>query len=99
LIKEVRITDNPNAPEYRVKEGDWKSDFPHTYEALRTKIKEQIPDVSFGKEFNTLMSLVKQNKEQCHLNFLDPDKPKGTKKCFYSELALQAMVQALKRNS
>jgi hypothetical protein len=98
LVREVRITSNPSAPEVRITEDDWKSKFPYTYSVLREKIKEAVPNACFGKEFNTLMSLVKQNKEQCHPRFLDPDKPKGTKKDFYSQTAVDAMIQALNRN-
>jgi len=63
LVREVRITDNPTAPELRLHEENLLTKYPLTYAALRERIKEQLPNAKFGREFNTLMRLVKQNKE------------------------------------
>ena len=49
--KAIRVTDDPNAPEFRL-EPDLP---PLDYHALRDRVKELFPEVKFGKTYNAAM--------------------------------------------
>ena len=57
LRKAIRVTDDPNAPAFRV-EPDLP---PLRYDDLRMKAKEKKPDIRFNGVFNAAMKLVKSN--------------------------------------
>lgn len=93
LKKSIRLTDDPNAPVYRL-EPDLP---PLDYFDLRDKVKERYPKVKFGKIYNNAMKIIKNNTELCKPNFLNPHSNTGSKKEFYSEKAVYILIEEYKR--
>ena len=93
LRKSVRVTDDPNAPIYRV-EPDLP---PLRYQDLRKRAKEKKPSIKFGKTFNAAMDKIKSNTTLCQPNYLDPRNKTGTKKKFYALAAVDELVAEYER--
>ena len=93
LRKAVRITDDPNAPVVRV-EPDLP---PLTYKDLQSKIKEKKPDIKFGGVFYKALKTTKNNRSLCQFNYLDPLSKKGAIKYFYTEAAVDAIIDEYNR--
>ena len=91
VAREYRITDNPHAPEVRISQLP-----PLTYKALQKKLKEQYPTIIFGKDFNLIMREINNDESLCKINFLDPQKPSGTKKRFYKTDAVKIIIEKYK---
>lgn len=89
LIKQVRITDNPNAPEVRMSDELLP---PLTYQNLVDRVKEKRPDIKLNKIYNSAMKIIKQDSTICQARYLDPKNKKGTKKEFYMEGAIDAVI-------
>ena len=89
LRREIRITDNPNAPMVRV-----ELDIPPLrYADLRMRVKEKEPSIKFGKVFNLAMRNIKADKALCQVRYLDPKNKSGLKTEFYDEHAVDALIQ------
>lgn len=91
--KAIRVTDDPNAPEFRL-EPDLP---PLDYYALRDRVKELFPEVKFGKTYNAAMKKIKADENLCKPNYLNPHAKSGSKKDFYSEDAVEALIEEYKR--
>lgn len=87
LTKEIRITDNPNAPEMQNPILP-----PLTYSEVRERLKKVEPHIIFGQIFNKVMKEIKANKKYCKANYLDP-KAKKTPKYFYEEAAIPEIIK------
>lgn len=90
LSKDIRITSNPNAPEYRASDG---MVLPYVYKEVISKIKEFRPDIKLGTKFHEIMREIKKDQRLCQTRYLDPNNQKGTKKQFYSEDVIQAIIE------
>lgn len=88
LTKAIRITDDPKAPAMRIE----RPLLPLAYYDLRKKVREKRPDIKFGNKFNSVMKQVKQNPKLCQTNYLDPKNKTGSKKNFFSEDAVDAVI-------
>ncbi len=93
LRKAVRVTDDPNAPAFRL-EPDLP---PLRYQDLKDRVKQKKPDIKFGKIFNDAMKIIKANTSLCQPNYLDPHKKAGTKKDFYTLSAVDALIAEYER--
>lgn len=93
LRKGIRVTDDPNAPAFRV-EPDLP---PLRYSDLRAKAKERKPDILFNGTFNAAMKVVKADSKLCQVNYLDPHKKSGQKKEFYALAAVDALIAEYER--
>ena len=93
LRKGIRVTDAPNAPEFRVK----PELPPLRYADLKERVKEKKPDIKFNRTFNEAMKRIKADERLCQPNFLDPHNKNGTKKDFYSIAAVDAVIMEYKR--
>ena len=93
LRKAIRVTDDPNAPAFRV-----ETELPPLrYRDIKEKAKEKRPDIKFGKTFNEAMKVIKANPSFCQPNYLDPHNKTGTKKDFYTLTAVDALLEEYKR--
>ncbi len=90
LRREIRITDDPNAPVFRI-EPDIP---PLRYADLRMRAKEKEPNIKFGNIFNHAMRKIKEDKVLCQVRYLDPKKKSGLKTEFYAERAVDVLIQA-----
>jgi hypothetical protein len=88
LMKSIRITDDPNAPAMRI-EPDL---LPLTYVEIQKRIKDQRADIKMNLTFNNIMSEIKEDTSLCQIRYLDPKQKTGTKKCFYSEKAVDVII-------
>ncbi len=93
LRKKIRVTDDPNAPVFRV-EPDLP---PLCYADLKTKAKERKPDIKFNSTFNAAMKVVKADTKLCQPNYLDLHNKTGTKKDFYTVAAVDALIAEYER--
>lgn len=89
LRRGIRITDDPNAPAYRI-EPDLP---PLRYADLQRKAKENKPTIKFGTIFNQAMKAIKADTTLCQVRYLDPQKKTGTKREFYTEQAVDVLIQ------
>ncbi len=89
LTRTYRVTDDPNAPLVRMEPNLP----PLRYEDVRTRVKQQKPDVKFGKIFNAVMKEIKKDKTLCQVRYLDPRKQSGTKTEYYTESAIAIIIQ------
>lgn len=78
LQRAIRYTDDPNAPEMRVKPNLP----PLRYADLKEKLKEKKPTIKFGTVFYTALKIIKANKNYCQSNYLDPDNKSSTSCCY-----------------
>lgn len=93
LQRAIRYTDDPNAPEMRVKPNLP----PLRYADLKEKLKEKKPTIKFGTVFYTALKIIKANKNYCQSNYLDPDNKSSTKKDFYTLEAADALIAEYER--
>lgn len=89
LSRTYRVTDDPNAPIVRMEPNLP----PLRYEDVRTRVKQQKPDVKFGKIFNAVMKEIKKDKTLCQVRYLDPRKQSGAKTEYYTESAIPIIIQ------
>ena len=91
LRKSFRITDDPNAPAFRVE----PELLPLSYSDLVNKVKEKNPNIKINNTFRAAMNEIKKNKSLCQTRYLDPNNKSGAKKCFYSEKAIDEILKLL----
>ncbi len=89
LTRTYRVTDDPNAPLVRMEPNLP----PLRYEDVRTRLKQQKPDIKFGKIFNAVMKEIKKDKTLCQVRYLDPRKQSGAKTEYYTESAIPIIIQ------
>ena len=89
LTRAYRVTDDPNAPLVRMEPNLP----PLRYEDVRTRVKQQKPDIKFGKIFNAVMKEIKKDKTLCQVRYLDPRKQSGAKTEYYTESAIPIIIQ------
>lgn len=92
LTKSVRVTDDPNAPAMRI-EPDLP---PLTYSDLQKRLKKRNPEMKFGKKFNSIIRELKKNPALCRERLLNPKKKDGTKTWFYTEEAVDFVLEKYK---
>lgn len=89
VVKEYRITNNPNAPLVRGIE-----DIPPLrYQDLIDRIKAKRPDIKRTKVFHSVMREIKKDEKLCKSRYLDPDNKDGQKKDFYFEEAVDIIIK------
>ena len=93
LTKEFRFTDNPNVPAIRVDETELiRQKYPYSHDSLKKKIKERLPAIKFNLQFYNYLKLIKENKEWYMTRLLNPLNPKSSKTGFYSEKAIEKLI-------
>ena len=95
VIKEYRLTDDPNAPEVRAVELYP----PLSYADVQNKVKEKRPDIKINRAFQTIMNDIKQDKKLCKISYLDPITKKGSKKCLYVESVVDIVIEKYEQQS
>lgn len=93
IQRAIRYTDDPNAPEMRVRPNLP----PLRYADLQAKLKEKKPTIKFGKVFYAALKIIKANKNYCQSNYLDPENKSSTKKDFYTHEAVDALLTEYER--
>jgi len=80
----VRLTNNPDAPEFQVTEEDALKNYPYTYNALYNLLRKRYDNFKKNEIFHAIMrELRMQGEKFCKDRLLDPSNPKSTHKMFY----------------
>ena len=94
ITKEYRLTDNPKAPAIRIDETELiRQKYPYSHDELKMKIKEKLPVIKFNTQFYNYLKLIKENKDWYMVRFLNPLNPKSSKTGFYSEKAIEKLLE------
>jgi hypothetical protein len=81
---QIRVTDDPDAPEIRFSEEDALKNYPHTYQNLCNILRKRYTNFKQNKDFNDLMRQLKINSDKfCKERRLEPSNPKSIYKMFY----------------
>ena len=89
---QIRLTDDPNAPELQINEEDALKNYPYTYIALCTILRKRYSDFKQNKDFNKIMrKLQVQGEKFCKQRKLDPNNPKSIYKTFYSSRIVEEL--------
>lgn len=89
---QIRLTDDPNAPELQINEEDALKNFPHTYNGLCDLFRKRYSNFKQNKDFNKIMrSLQTQGEKFCKQRKLDPNNPKSIYKTFYSSRIVEEL--------
>lgn len=85
----VRITDDPNAPEIRVTEECILEKYPWNYSKLTTECRERYSDFKLNQEYHDLRKRLAKDDRFGRVRLLDPNNPKTTKKQFFNSHIMQ----------
>ncbi|CFQ52204.1 Protein of uncharacterised function (DUF3644) [Yersinia frederiksenii] len=89
---QIRITDDPDAPEIQIVEEDALKGHPHTYHVLCDILRKRYNDIKLNHKFNEIMRGMKARGEQfCKERRLDPKNPKSIHKIFYSNRVIDEL--------
>ncbi|HBC8788884.1 TPA: DUF3644 domain-containing protein [Citrobacter braakii] len=89
---QIRLTDDPNAPELQINEEDALKNFPYNYNGLCELFRKRYSDFKQNHEFNKIMrSLKTQGEKFCKQRKLDPNNPKSIYKTFYSSRIVEEL--------
>ena len=80
----VQVTTDPNAIKVQLSEEDFRQRYPWDYEALRKKMQQRYSNFIQNQAFYAFKAAVEKDPKFCRVRYLDPNKPKGTKKKFYN---------------
>jgi hypothetical protein len=89
---QVRLTDDPDAPEIQIVEEDALKNHPHTYNEICIIIRKRYDNFKQNTKFNELMrEMKKQGDKFCRERKLDPNNPKSIYKNFYSNRVIDEL--------
>lgn len=81
---EVRLTRDPDAAPVRLEEEDILERYPWGYQILTTRLKRRYSDFVQNASYHSLRRSLESDPAYCRERLLDPSKPRGIKKRFYS---------------
>ncbi len=95
---QVRLTNDPDAPEIVLSEEDALKNYPHDYYELLEILKARYTNFKQNKVFHDQMRTLKAEGERyCKLRRLDPDNPKSISKTFYHNRVIDQFDQWYER--
>jgi hypothetical protein len=86
----VRVARGPDAVRVEMAEEDVRRNFPWEYNTLREELKKKYPNFRQDKRFYDLKAELERDQRLCHVRYLDPAKPNGSQKKFYSRNIIAA---------
>ena len=95
---DVRITSNPNAPEFRLTEEQIREQYPWDYKKLTTVCSERYSDFKVTQKFHDIRKTLLSDRKFIHIRYLNPDNPKSTSTKFYNPNILQELDKHYSRN-
>jgi hypothetical protein len=81
---DVQITKDPNATKIIVTEASIRDKYPLDYKQLVGRLRLRYNDFTANKKFNDAMKDLKKSERFAKAQLLDPEKPHGSSKMFYS---------------
>ena len=91
----LRLGGGAGAPEVRLSEEQIRATWPLDYAGLQKRTKARLPDLKFNRAFNAAVEALRANPKYMHRRLLDPGNPKSSRKDFFSDAAVDALVKAL----
>ena len=88
-VPEARITNNPNAHEFRMTEVQIRETYPWDFEELTDRCRKRYQDFKENAKFYDIRRPLLENEKFCRVRYLDPDNPKSAQKRFYKPNILQ----------
>jgi len=89
----VAIGHELGLPEIRLTEEQVLERYPWTSEDLVVECRHRYSDFKVTQYFYNIRRPLMSNRRYCHVRLLDPDKPSGSKKNFYSPMILEVLDQ------
>ncbi|MEZ4865823.1 MAG: DUF3644 domain-containing protein [Caldilineaceae bacterium] len=87
---EIRLTNDPNAPELLISEEDALKGYPYTYDMLREQLRKRYRNFKQNSDFYALKKRLEEQGERfCKERKLDPNNPKSLYKKFYHSRILE----------
>ena len=80
----VRNTRDPGAVPVNVTEADIRAEFPWDYPELSSRLKSRYRDFVVNQKYHEIRKPLQEKERFCRVRYLDPSKPKGQRKIFYS---------------
>ncbi|GAB3528549.1 DUF3644 domain-containing protein [Photobacterium alginatilyticum] len=95
---QVRLTNDPDAPEIVLSEEDSLKNYPHDYHELIDILKARYTNFKQNSIFHDQMRTLKAEGERyCKVRRLDPDNPKSINKTFYHNRVIDQFDQWYER--
>lgn len=95
---QVRLTNDPDAPEIQISEEDALKNYPYTYHKLCQLLRKRYNNFKQNNSFNEIMRQLKSQDERfCKERRLDPKNPKSLYKTFYHSRILEEFDKHYKK--
>jgi len=88
---DVRITSNPNAPEFRLTEEQIREQYPWSYDRLTTECRKRYSDFKSDQKYHRIKKALLGDRKFCHIRQLDPGNSRSQAKKFYNPNILQEL--------
>lgn len=85
----LNITDDPNAPKFKVDDTTLSDLYPLTHEKLVNTLKERYTDFVQNQKFNNIKKNLIDNKNLCYIRYLNLNNKNSSCQKFYSENILK----------
>lgn len=95
----VRLTNDPDAVVVRLEEEDILDRYPWSYDILTTRLANRYSDFLQNAKYHQIRRELEKNPAFCRERLLDPSKPNGTKKRFYSPNIVREFDKHYRRKS
>ncbi len=96
---EVRLTDNPNAPQVQVSDTEFHNIYPLTHADVIAGVKNLVDGVKIDKTFNNIKDELRRNAKFAGRRTLNPAKPNSLGQWFYSPHFVEEMANLLTANT
>lgn len=80
----IRVSSDPNAPEFKFSLEDIQKTHPLDYDELTKKMRKRYKDFKLNAKYHELRKILEQNPEHCFHYPLNPKNPDGATKPFFS---------------
>lgn len=80
----VLITNDPSATSVYLSEVDFADKYPWDYDILSTRLSKRYTDFKMNAKYHGIRKKLEDDKKFAYERLLDPKKPSGGKKIFYS---------------
>ena len=86
---EVKVSDDPAAPEVRLTEEDIREKYPWDYNTLTERCRKRYRNFKANQKYHRIRKPLESNEGFARLRFLDPGNPRSAKKRFYNSNILK----------
>lgn len=81
----VALSQDENAVKIQLTEEQLKAKYPFDYQELTNRCKKRYSGFIVNNDYHAIRKEAESNTRYAHIRYLDPEKPNGPKKIFYSE--------------